>query len=87
MVRQWQTMLYGQRYSQTTLDRPPDFVKLAEAYDLNGFRAANRTEFEDAFARALASDRGTVIECVIDIDEKVRPMVNPGGRLSDFLLN
>jgi acetolactate synthase-1/2/3 large subunit len=87
MVRQWQTMLYGQRYSQTTLDRPPDFVKLAEAYDLNGFRAANRTEFEDAFTRALASDRGTVIECVIDIDEKVRPMVNPGGRLSDFLLN
>ena len=87
MVRQWQTLIYGGRYSQTTLDRAPDFVKLAEAYGLNGFRAASVEEFADAFKKALQSDRGSIIDCIIDTDEKVRPMVGGGSHITDFMLN
>ena len=87
MVRQWQTLIYGGRFSQTTLDRAPDFVRLAEAYGLNGFRASNVEEFQSAFAQALASPRGSVIDCLIDIDEKVRPMVGGGSHITDFMLN
>ncbi len=87
MVRQWQSLIYGKRFSETTLDRGPDFVKLAEAYGLSGFRAATRVEMEDAFARALACGRGAVIDCVLDIDEMVRPMVAAGSPINHFLLN
>jgi acetolactate synthase-1/2/3 large subunit len=87
MVRQWQTLIYGGRFSQTTLDRAPDFVKLAEAYGLNGMRVSNLDEFEKAFQTALNSDRGSVIDCRIDIDEKVRPMVGGGSHITDFMLN
>ena len=79
MVRQWQTLIYGGRFSQTTLDSAPDFVRLAEAYGLNGFRASSLEEFETVFQQALASPRGSVIDCLIDIDEKVRPMVGGGS--------
>ena len=51
MVRQWQNLIYDKRYSQTTLDRGPDFVKLAEAYGLKGFRVSTREEMEAAFRR------------------------------------
>ncbi len=87
MVRQWQNLIYGQRYSQTTLDRAPDFVKLADAYGLNGFRASNEAEFKEVFQKALNSDRGSVIDCMIDMDEKVRPMVGGGSHITDFMLN
>ena len=87
MVRQWQHLMYGERYSQTDLDRGPDFVKLAEAYGLNGFRASTQEEFEDAFKRALASDKGSVIDCMLDIDEMVHPMVNGGTPVYQFLLD
>ncbi|MBQ9581111.1 MAG: acetolactate synthase large subunit, partial [Synergistaceae bacterium] len=86
MVRQWQNLIYNKHFSQTTLDRGPDFVKLAEAYGLNGFRAHNTSELETALKSALASGKGSVIDCVIDIDEMVRPMVSGGGHISDFLL-
>ncbi|MBQ9896324.1 MAG: biosynthetic-type acetolactate synthase large subunit [Synergistaceae bacterium] len=86
MVRQWQNVIYNKHFSQTTLDRGPDFVKLAEAYGLNGFRANNASELETALKSALASDKGSVIDCVIDIDEMVRPMVSGGAHISDFLL-
>ena len=86
MVRQWQNLIYGRRFSETTLDRGPDFVKLAEAYGLQGVRATTRTEMEAAFARALDSSCGTVIDCVLDMDEMVRPMVAAGSPITDFLL-
>ena len=79
MVRQWQSLIYGERYSATTLDRGPDFVKLAEAYGLKGFRVTTRQEMEQALAAALDAGCGAVIDCVLDIDEMVRPMV-AGGR-------
>ena len=88
MVRQWQTLMYKGRYSQTTLDRGPDFVKLAEAYGLAGWRATSAAEFEAALTKALAlakAGQGSVIDCAIGQDEMVRPMVPTGRDLTDFL--
>ena len=86
MVRQWQHLIYHERYSETTLDRGPDFVKLAEAYGLKGFRVRTQKEMEAAFQAALESGQGCVIDCVLDMDEMVRPMVPGGAHITDFLL-
>lgn len=86
MVRQWQNLIYNKRFSETTLDRGPDFVKLAEAYGLKGFRATTMAEMEQAFAAALEAGRGCVIDCMLDMDEMVRPMVAGGAHITDFLL-
>lgn len=86
MVRQWQSLIYGKRYSATTLDRGPDFVKLAEAYGLKGYRVRTRKELEEIFPQAVAAGCGVVIDCVLDIDEMVRPMVAAGSPITDFLL-
>ena len=86
MVRQWQNLIYHKRFSETTLDRGPDFVKLAEAYGLKGFRAATMAQMEQAFSAALESGCGCVIDCVLDMDEMVRPMVAGGAHITDFLL-
>lgn len=87
MVRQWQTLIYKERYSQTTLDRGPDFVKLAEAYGLKGRKAHNVSELEEALKDALSSDCGYVIDCAINMDEKVRPMVGGGSHITNFILD
>ena len=86
MVRQWQNLIYHERYSETTLDRGPDFVKLAEAYGLKGYRVTNRAEMEEAFQNALGAGCGCVIDCVLDMDEMVRPMVPGGAHITNFLL-
>ena len=86
MVRQWQNLIYNKRFSETTLDRGPDFVKLAEAYGLKGFRATTMAEMETAFSAALEAGCGCVIDCVLDMDEMVRPMVAGGAHITDFLL-
>lgn len=87
MVRQWQTLIYDKRYSQTTLDRGPDFVKLARAYGLEGRRVRSVSEMEDAVREALSCGRGYVIDCVIDQDEMVRPMVPVGRRITQFIVD
>ena len=87
MVRQWQTLIYGQRYSNTTLDRGPDFVKLAEAYGIKGYRVTNVMEFEAAFKEALESGHAAVIDCMLDMDEMVHPMVSGGSPVTNFLLD
>lgn len=86
MVRQWQNLIYNKRFSETTLDRGPDFVKLAEAYGLKGFRATTMAEMEEAFSAALEAGCGCVIDCMLDMDEMVRPMVAGGAHITDFLL-
>ena len=86
MVRQWQNLIYSKRFSQTTLDRGPDFVKLAEAYGLNGYRVRTRQEMEAAFHAALECGKGAVIDCVLDMDEMVTPMVAAGSPITKFLL-
>ena len=87
MVRQWQTLTCGGRYSQTTLDRGPDFVKLAEAYGLTGTRVTNVRDFEAALRQALVHGHAAVIECAISIDEMVRPMVHGGGHITEFMVD
>ncbi|MCD7768786.1 MAG: biosynthetic-type acetolactate synthase large subunit [Oscillospiraceae bacterium] len=87
MVRQWQTLIYDKRYCETDIAVEPDYVKLAEAYGLSGRRVTTVQDFEDALREALACGHGYVIDCAIDIDEKVRPMVNGGDHITKFLLN
>ena len=87
MVRQWQTLFFGHRYSQTTLDRGPDFMKLADAYGLEGKRIDNMADFTAAFDSAVKACKPCIIECVLDIDEMVAPMVAPGSPIDSFCLN
>ena len=91
MVRQWQTLMYDKRYSQTTLDRGPDFVKLAEAYGVSGIRVSTKEELRLALTAALKdvreNNKGCVIDCAIHANELVRPMV-PGGRsITSFIVD
>ncbi|MDE5899711.1 MAG: acetolactate synthase large subunit, partial [Treponemataceae bacterium] len=87
MVRQWQNLFYHKHFSQTTLDFGPDFVKLADAYGIQGFRAATEAEYKAAFDAAAASGRPAVIEALIDIDEMVLPMVPAGKPIDELLLD
>ena len=82
MVRQWQDLFYEQRYSATVLDDGVDFVKLAEAMGAEAYRATSREEFADVFAKALAAKKPVVIDCIINCDDKVWPMVAPGAAIS-----
>ncbi len=83
MVRQWQNLFYGQRYSATVLNDAVDFVKLAEAMGAVGIRATSQKEFKEAFAKALTMGRPVVIDCQINSDDKVWPMVAPGAAISE----
>ena len=82
MVRQWQNLFYGQRYSATVLNDAVDFVKLAEALGATGIRVTTQDEFKEAFAKALTLGKPVVIDCQIDSDDKVWPMVAPGAAIS-----
>ena len=79
MVRQWQNLFYGQRYSATILNDAVDFVKLAEAMGATGIRATTKEEFKEAFSMALNLGKPVVIDCQIDCDDKVWPMIAPGA--------
>ena len=83
MVRQWQNLFYGERYSSTTLYDKVDFVKLAEAMGAEGIRATTQEEFKSAFEKAMNLGRPVVIDCQIDSDDKVWPMVAPGAAISE----
>ena len=85
MVRQWQTLFFGGRYSNTVLDRQTDFVKLAEAFGAVGMRATTEKEFEEAFSKAFVLGRPVVIDTTIDKDEFVLPMLPPGGSIEDII--
>ena len=90
MVRQWQELVYDERYYQTNTERGPDFVKLAEANGLRGARVNNVEELETAILDALEAQKenvGTVIDCNIFEGELVRPMVNGGTHITEFLVN
>jgi len=87
MVRQWQTVFYQKRYSQTNLDRGPDFAKLAEAYGIHGSNVCTIDQFGMALSAALASRKPAVIDCRIGCDETVTPMVAPGKPITEFILH
>lgn len=85
MVRQWQTLLYDKHYSATVLDDGVDYVKLSEAMGAKAKRVMSQEEFETAFAEALESDVPYVIDCIIDSDDKVWPMVIPGASIKEAI--
>lgn len=86
MVRQWQTLFFDKRYSNTVLGaRKTDFVKLAEAFGAVGVRVGTKEAFGEAFAKAIASSEVTVIDAIIDKDEFVLPMLPPGGSIDDII--
>lgn len=83
MVRQWQTLFYGQRYSYTVLDDATDFVKVAEALGAKGIRVTRREEIAPALEEAIAYGGPVVIDCQIDKDLKVFPMVAAGAAIEE----
>lgn len=86
MVRQWQTAFYEKRYSQTTLNRKTDFVKVAEAFGAEGYRAHDMTELSLALDKAFKASGPVVIDCIIDKDERVLPMIPPGGSIENIVI-
>ncbi len=83
MVRQWQKVLYEQRYSQTTTHRRTDYVKLADAFGIQGFQITKREELEETIQKAVALNAPVVIDVRISRDENVLPMVTPGRSYND----
>ncbi|WP_456058329.1 acetolactate synthase large subunit [Campylobacter hominis] len=86
MVRQWQSLFYGERFSSTNIELQPDFVKLIESFGGLGFRATNKEEFSSALKTALSSDKVSLIDAHIDRFENVMPMVPAGGVLYNMIL-
>ena len=85
MVRQWQTLFFNEHYSETTLERPTDFVKLAEAFGAKGTRVFTEEELKKACEEAFSSEGTFVIDCAVDCDEFVLPMLPPGGSIDDII--
>ena len=84
MVRQWQTLFYSKRYSNTILEDKVDFVKVSEGLGAKAVRVTTPEEFETALQEAVSWKEGPyVIECVIEKDDKVFPMVAPGAGIED----
>ena len=83
MVRQWQTLFYEKHYSATVLDDGVDYVRLAEAMGAEAKRVTTQQEFAEAFAEALQAKKPYVIDCIIDSDDKVWPMVAPGAPINE----
>ena len=83
MVRQWQDLFYGKRYSATVLDDCVDFVKVSEGMGAKGYRVQTIEEFEAALKDAMALNIPCVIDCLIDREDKVFPMVSPGAAISE----
>ncbi|MBS5545444.1 MAG: biosynthetic-type acetolactate synthase large subunit [Lachnospiraceae bacterium] len=83
MVRQWQTLFYGKRYSQTVLNDNVDYVKLSEAMGATAYRVTQKEEFAKIFQEAMEKEGPVVIDCQIGCDDKVFPMVSPGAPIAD----
>ncbi len=84
-VRQWQTMFYGSRYSQTDPHRKTDYVKLADAFGARGVRVTNIAELRDALREAMKRTGPVLIDAQIDKDERVLPMIPAGGTVDDLV--
>lgn len=87
MVRQWQTLFYDKRYAQTTLNHPIDWVKLAEAFGVAGFKLSETDDIRETLQKALEVKGPVLIDCEIPIDDKVLPMVAPGAPIEDVILS
>lgn len=87
MVRQWQKTFYGKRYSSSEPERKTNFKAVAEGFGATGFKCHNLAEFKEAFAKALELKAPVWIECVIDREEAVLPMIPAGGSVDDMIIN
>ena len=87
MVRQWQTLFFDKHYSNTTLERKTDFVKLAEAFGMPGYRAMNMAELKEVLPKAFAEKGPVLLDCEIDCDAFVLPMLPPGGCIDDIIVD
>jgi len=87
MVRQWQTLFFDKRYSSTVLDRSTDFVALAKAFGADGERVDSVEALDSALSNAFSSNRPYVIDCAVDKDEFVLPMLPPNGTIDDIIVN
>lgn len=87
MVYQWQTIFYEERYSNTVLGRKTDYVKMAEAFGAKGYRAQTPEELRDAMEKALKAGGPVWIECVIDKEERVLPMIPGGKTVEDMIID
>ena len=85
MVRQWQTLFFDKHYSNTVLDRATDFVALSKAFGADGVRVTDLEGLDSALSTAFKSDGPYLIECIIDKDEFVLPMLPPGGSMDDII--
>jgi acetolactate synthase-1/2/3 large subunit len=85
MVRQWQTMFFEQRHSQTTLNRKTDFPALARAFGAEGHKVESLSQL-DKVLKELPENKPAVLDCHINIDEKVLPMIPPGGTFKDIII-
>jgi acetolactate synthase-1/2/3 large subunit len=86
MVRQWQTLFYDKRYAETTLNRQTDFVKLADAFGATGYRVESVADLDEVLPKAFESKTPVIIDCIIDKDEKVFPMIPPNGSIEDIIV-
>ncbi|MBE6727484.1 MAG: biosynthetic-type acetolactate synthase large subunit [Ruminococcaceae bacterium] len=86
MVRQWQTLFFDKHYSNTILDRKTDFVALAKAFGANGEKVETVEVLDEALTRAFESNTPYLVECIIDKDEFVLPMLPPGGSMDDIIV-
>jgi len=86
MVRQWQTMFFGKRYSETSLNRKTDYVKLAEAFGATGFNAENPEDLKAALEKSKTVKGPCLIRCKIDHNENVFPMIPPNGTIQDIII-
>ncbi|MDO8944896.1 MAG: biosynthetic-type acetolactate synthase large subunit [Desulfobacterales bacterium] len=86
MVRQWQELFYGRRYSETRMNHAPDFVKLAEAYGAVGLRATRPEDVEPVLRQGLAEHKPVIMDFVVEAEEGVYPMVPSGAPITEMLL-
>ena len=85
MVRQWQRLFYHEHYANTSIDRKTDMIKLAQAFGTEGFRVKEKQELEAVLKKALSLKTHTIVECLIDRDDSVYPIIPPGGDVNDAI--
>ena len=87
MVRQWQELLHGGRYSESYTDSLPDFVKLAESYKAVGLRAKNNNEIDDVINEMINTDKTVIADIWVNKEENCFPMIQSGSAHNEMLLN
>ena len=87
MVRQWQRLFYNCHFSQTTLEKPTDFDMLAKAFGIEGITVTKKSEVKPALEKAIALNKPVLINCVIDKDINVLPMVPAGASVAEPILD